>query len=478
MPAKRTRRSDSSAPAVDASPAKKSIKEEAVSSSGPTAVEPVSPEKKMDTSNSEEAEKMEVSKALKFDENEYVLSRSSDQDIADSSEITLKLKSVVNEMAKLKSKDVVNEADKNQMVQLKSEACVLVTLMRRLNRYGQIRCKLLREKSSAAKEKVDAKYLQLMNVQYEISHLKKEIQKCLNFKSKDEEIDLVSIEELKSNADAEIYDAEKVGDDPYLLKLAQLQFELSERKRLGGEFKESVRERAKVKAVIEQKKRTLHKLLPNVDEVIKATKPLEEALGVETFFSEIHDRVKHLPTPLFVLYCQATAYAEAFGDDSMVTVKVLGNPPESESSVDPSVLLSDEDDKDDANGASEQQSEDSRSSRGVASKGVEAGTSSDIVETPAAIVNKTGKLLKEHPMMVSIEVGVKDRLEKIEMVFSFLVCLNLVVVKPRLKTSPANSLTTVLTNLFPKDEGADTPNPSNYFMFEKYGVTSFSKLTR
>ena len=81
-------------------------------------------------------------------------------------------------------------------------------------------------------------------------------------------------------------------------------------------------------------------------------------------------------------------------------------------------------------------------------------------------------------MMVAIEVGVKDRMEKIEMVFSFVVCLNVVLVKPRLKTSPANSLTTVLTNLFPKDDGAETPNPSNYYMFEKYNVSSFAKLTR
>jgi len=165
----------------------------------------------------------------------------------------------------------------------------------------------------------------------------------------------------------------------------------------------------------------------------------------------------------------------------MVTVKVIGQPPESESSVDPSVILADDDDKEEAEASAQQQSEDSRKSRGVASKGTESSNAAanKTTESPGGVVvNKSSKLLKEHPMMVSIEIGVKDRLEKIEMVFSFLVCLNLVVVKPRLKTSPANTLTTVLTNLFPKDDGADTPNPSNYYMLEKYNVTSFWKFTR
>ncbi|XP_075264045.1 THO complex subunit 5 homolog A-like [Convolutriloba macropyga] len=486
MAPKKTRRSDPAAAAavttVEESPAKKRAKEEPASAS-PVQNEADSPEKKMDTSSVETTSEAETcdTQDVEFDENKYVLSRSSEQDTTDAADIAAKLKSVVNDMAKIKAKASFDDNDKTKMISLRSEACVLVTLMRRLNRYGQIKCKLLRENSTAAKEKVDEKYLQLMNVQYEISHLKKEIQKCLNFKSRDEEIELIPVEELKEKADSEIYDEEKIGDDPYLLKLAQLQFELAERKRLGNEFKESVRDRAKLKTLIEQKKRTLHKLLPTVDEVIKSTKPLEEALGVETFFSEVHEKIRHLPAPLFILYSQATAYAEAFGSSSMVSVKILGQPPETESSVDPTVLLGDDDDKDDANGASEQQSDDSRSNRGAASKGVEispSASASATTSSPGVVANKSSKLLKEHPMMVSVEIGVKDRLEKIEMVFSFLVCLNLVVVKPRLKTSPANSLTTVLTNLFPKDDGADTPNPSNYYMFEKYNITSFSKFTR
>lgn len=475
-PAKRLRKpdlsprvaSDTSTAAVNASAETMSVESEKSSSIS-------------DSSN------VEMTEPNVFDENSLIQSRNSQLDISDAFEIASKLRNILAEIVAIRKEKIdLTASDKIKLANLRCESSIMLMLMRRLNRFGQLRCKMLREKSVEKKDLVDEKHIKFLGVQYEVSHLKKQIQNCYNFKSDDEDIDFVDLEYFKQHASSEIYDAEKIGDDPYLLRLAQLQFELAERKRLALEFKEAVRERAKLKSSIEQKKKKLTTLLPNVDEVIKASKPLEEALGVESFFSETRQRLKHLPSPLFVLYCQAMAYAEAFGSDSMVQVSILGDVPESESSVDPTVILAEDDDRDHgsrANDTNDQSGNSDWKPRETSSRVEDSRLTtmtSDESSTSAEVENlkKSGKLLKEHPMMVAIEVGVKDRQEKIEMIFSFLVCLNVVLVKPRLKTSPANSLTTVLTNLFPKDDGSETPNPSNYFMFEKYNVPSFSKFTR
>ena len=285
-----------------------------------------------------------------FDENQLITSRSSQLDISDGFDIVSKLRSLLDEIVSIrKGKTELTDDEKSKLAQLRCDSSIMLMLMRRLNRYGQLRCKSLREQSVEKKDLVDEKHIKLLGVQYEVSHLKKQIQNCFHFKSDDEDIEFVNFEYFSEKASSDIYDKEKIGDDPYLLRLAQLQFELAERKKLAAEFKDAVRERAKLKTSIEQKKRKLTTLLPNVDEVIKATKPLEQSLGVESFFSETRQRLKYLPAPLFVLYCQAMAYAEAFGNESMVHVKILGEVPENESSVDPMVILA-EDDERESNG--------------------------------------------------------------------------------------------------------------------------------
>ena len=51
-----------------------------------------------------------------------------------------------------------------------------------------------------AKGKVDNFHLQLQNLLYEVLHLQKEVTKCLQYKSADEDMDLVSLEEFYKNA--------------------------------------------------------------------------------------------------------------------------------------------------------------------------------------------------------------------------------------------------------------------------------------
>jgi THO complex subunit 5 len=51
---------------------------------------------------------------------------------------------------------------------------------------------------------VDAFNLQLQNLRYEVLHLRKEVSRCINFRSADEGIDLVPLEEFYKEADPAI----------------------------------------------------------------------------------------------------------------------------------------------------------------------------------------------------------------------------------------------------------------------------------
>lgn len=73
-----------------------------------------------------------------------------------------------------------------------------------MNRYDKLRLKKARDGVNQVKETVDNYYLQLQNLLSEIMYIRKEITRCLEYKSRAEDIDLVSLKEFYSEAPAEI----------------------------------------------------------------------------------------------------------------------------------------------------------------------------------------------------------------------------------------------------------------------------------
>ena len=76
--------------------------------------------------------------------------------------------------------------------------------LKKLNRLEKIRTKASRDSLHKEKQKLDSMHLLLQNLLYEVKHLDKEANKCMQFKSKDEEIDLVSVEEFYKNAPEDV----------------------------------------------------------------------------------------------------------------------------------------------------------------------------------------------------------------------------------------------------------------------------------
>jgi hypothetical protein len=66
---------------------------------------------------------------------------------------------------------------------------------------------------------VDAFNLQLQNLRYEVLHLRKEVSRCINFRSADENIRLVPVEEFYREADPDISQPDTTQGDKSLTEI-------------------------------------------------------------------------------------------------------------------------------------------------------------------------------------------------------------------------------------------------------------------
>ena len=72
---------------------------------------------------------------------------------------------------------------KEEIREVKIQTSLAFLELKKLNRMEKFRTKYARDSLTAAKSAVDSKHLQLQNLLYEVMHLKKEVIKCLQFKS-------------------------------------------------------------------------------------------------------------------------------------------------------------------------------------------------------------------------------------------------------------------------------------------------------
>ncbi|XP_075686010.1 THO complex subunit 5 isoform X2 [Rhinoderma darwinii] len=355
------------------------------------------------------------------------------------------------------SKDAAAEIEEKRI-----QSCVHFMTLKKLNRLAHIRLKKARDQTHESKQKVDAYHLQLQNLLYEVMHLQKEITKCLEFKSKHEEIELVSVEEFYREAPSEISKPESTSSDSHQQTLARLDWELEQRKRLAEKYKESLASKEKILKEIEVKKEYLNSLQPQLHSIMQASLPVQEYLSMP--FDCMHkqyETARHLPAPLYVLFVQASAYSQACDKKLVVSIegsveeaKALFKPPEDS-----------QDDESDSDAEEEQTTKRRRPTLGV------------------QLDDKRKEMLKRHPLHVSLIVKGKDN-SSLNLTFFFLMNLNILTVK--VKVVPASELAssifasellnheTVLNCLYPGDDGKKTPNPANQYQFDKVGILDLS----
>ncbi|XP_043924401.1 THO complex subunit 5 homolog isoform X1 [Protopterus annectens] len=342
------------------------------------------------------------------------------------------------------------------------QSCSHFMTLKKLNRLAHIRLKKGRDQTHEAKQKVDALHLQLQNLLYEVMHLQKEITKCLEFKSKHEEIDLVSVDEFYREAPTTISKPNTTKIDSHQQTLARLDWELEQRKRLALQYKESLANKDKILKEIEIKKEYLSSLQPRLQNIMQASLPVQEYLAMP--HDQLHKQyevARHLPPPLYVLFVQASAYSQAC--DKKLSVSIEGKVEEAKALF--KRPEESQDDESDSEAEEEQTTKRRRPTVGL------------------QLDDKRKEMLKNHPLSVCMELRCKDG-SILHLFFYYLMNLNILTVKARVGTTvdvyisvSAGDLLSphsLLNCLYPNDDGMKTPNPANQYQFDKVGILTFS----
>ncbi|KAK6190794.1 hypothetical protein SNE40_002582 [Patella caerulea] len=343
------------------------------------------------------------------------------------------------------------------------QATLQFVTLKKMNRLSHFRCRKVREATNEAKQRIDQYHLQLQNLLYEAMHLQKEINKCLEFKSKDEEIELVPVEQFYKEAPEEISKPKITENDDHQLTLSRLDWELEQRQRLSKKLKEVSCSKDEILKEIDTKQEYLDSLQPKLNSILEATKPVQSYLNMpydET--REQHQTALHLPHPLYVLYMQSSAYKDAC--DKYLKVTIEGDI-HSAKTLDMSVQEIEEDSDSD----NEEQEKKTRRRK----------------TTEDRRSDKKQRVLRKHPLTVAMEISCKEG-SKLLLTFSYLLQLEIITVQvkviPSCLDAVQNSISggdlllpdSILNELYPGDHGNNTPNPANQYELQRMGLHEFS----
>lgn len=200
----------------------------------------------------------------------------------------------------------------------------LFATLKKLNRLDKVRQRVGRDALHKEKLSVDSNKLQLQNLLYEADHLRREVQHCLQFKSQDEDIDLVPEKEFYAQAPPSISRPEKTTTDEHARRLARLEWELHQRKELAIKCKELQMAKEKVAKQIESTATRMDSLAPCLEALLKSTRPLQEALeiNIENDWA-VQKMARLLPRPLYLVYVNLSAYADT--TDRLLSTVIEGD---------------------------------------------------------------------------------------------------------------------------------------------------------
>lgn len=376
--------------------------------------------------------------------------------------------SQINELKKEKNDAQNEEAITNYRI----EASLLTANLKKLNRMTQIRGKIAKEKTQEVKKKVDGLHLDLQNLLYELMHVKKEIQKCMTFSSKDEEIDLVDVDKFYEEAPPSISQPELTKDNPHQQMLARLDWELKKRKELAAAKDTLSSQKKKTEAEINQKVDYLCNLKPRLEQIVKASRPVQEYMKIPLEAEALlQEKAQFLARPLYVLYIQAKAYKDVC--DSNIDVDIKGDLLEAKTLFyqdfgNENIELSE---------ASETETEtEVEEAKG---KGKREGRKHK--RDKEKLTKHQTQLLKHHPLTVVLSVKEKDTFE-VKLKFHHYPSLKINTVKIEVtmkgvyeshNRSPLLTASNILQDLLSSDNGKESPNTANTYQLQRLKMDSF-----
>ncbi|KAG8178815.1 hypothetical protein JTE90_015368 [Oedothorax gibbosus] len=359
-------------------------------------------------------------------------------------------------LAMLHAKRGKEKENKLVCLQHRTHICMLFVALKKLNRLDKHQWKKSRDAVNEIKQKVDALHLHYQNLLYEATHLQKEVTKCLEFRSKDEEIELVTIEEFYRDAPESISKPEITKVDKHEQTLARLFWESEQRKRFAKLLKEQGVTKEEYILKCKKLKESMAGILPIIKNIYEATRPFQKLMGLPFQARQSkHKLAKHLPRPLYIFYVQACAFQEHCDENSML-ITIEGNVDETKT------LLSESSEMSTDSGESDQEESAEVNSHRHSGSVKKEETSKDV--------------LMKHPMSIFVTL---EKETKIVLEFRYLVFLHVVTVSVKSLTPEPMSTElvgdllrhdTFLNCLFPGDTGRDSPNLSSVHLLKgKFG---------
>lgn len=341
-----------------------------------------------------------------------------------------------------------------------------IVKLKKLNRLDKLRLNNSRETLQKEKLHVDSNRLKLQNLIYEADHLKREINKCFSFKSEDEDIELVGMDEFLEKSTEE-QKSKDVLEDEHALRKARLGFELLQRK----EYAQQCRELEKQKDELAQKtvdvKKNLDSLMPCLQEVKKATRPIQQVLNMPFEKEwEIQKLINLLPQPLFMAYSKLVAYGEVM--DKRLTVNIEGDEEEARSMELEGKNIREDSDGEDSENELEDVDLDDENRRKIKRRQSKVDTMNQ----------KKERLFNHYPLSVHFVLAMKDKEEILSVTLNYLPSLGFVTVYGKFNIDCNGSIAAadvvtqerILSSLYADDSGDDSPNPKTIFQLSKLNL--------
>ncbi|CAG9864329.1 unnamed protein product [Phyllotreta striolata] len=382
------------------------------------------------------------------------------------------IRNLLTEVFNLKQSD----PNSKKLKDIQTEIFIKMCLIKKLNRIDKIRHVYGKETLSTEKQKCDSIKLNYQNLVYELHHLVTETNKCLAFKSKDEDIELVPFEEFMKEAPEDVskkfsnYD-ENDRDQKHSLRLARLEWELMQRKNLAQLCKSLIEEQKKLEQDLVERKEKLNALRPLLMNIIDSTKPLQEHLDMSLKEMRVDHKLAYLlPDPLYIFYVNVVSYKSVNGLD--LTVEIVGEEDEAvqwkECGKNGNFLEEESDEQ-------EQEVEEIVE---VKKRRHRKSMQVDPME------EKKKKLLEQHPLKVRIQANLPDGFSLV-VFYSYQTRLKIITVASE-TVLPSNVTgncakdvlngENLLSELIEGDTGLESPNPITKFQIKKVGFASFRSL--
>lgn len=381
------------------------------------------------------------------------------------------LNKIIQEVKTLKSSKT--EDAKKKISEKRVQGSMIVVKLKKLNRLDKLRLHGLRETLQKEKLQADSNRLKLQNLIYEADHLKKEIHKCFSFKSEDEDIELVALEEFIEKAPDTVRSKEVLEND-HSLRKARLGFELLQRKEYAKQCKDLEKEKEEVAQKTVEVKKNLDSIFPCLQEVLKSTRPIQQILNMPFEKEwEIQKLVRLLPQPLYMAYTKLVAYSEVI--DKRLSVSIEGDEEEANIIELQRKQLKDENsDADESENEAEEKENDF--DEGPSNHRKIKRRQSQI----ESLNQKREKLFNHHPLSVKFSVGMKDSKEVFSVILNYLPSLAFVTVQGNFNIDSNGSIAAadvitherILSSLFVDDFGDLSPNQKTVFQLQSVQLNS------